>query len=86
MEPKEAGSNICRNGPRSICIDHFSAHYRCVGQRSEDLRGGRQASSSLGRAYQRAVDPIELDFMAPEAERMLGKFFALFDNHMHLRT
>ena len=84
MDPTEAGSNICRDGPGSISIDHFSTRDRCVGQRSENLRRGRQASSSLGRAYKRRVDPIELSLMAPKSERLLGQFFAIFDNHMHL--
>ena len=84
MDPNESGSNIRRDGPGSISIDHFSTHDRCVGQRSENLSRGREASSSLGRGYKRGIDPIKLGLMGPKSERLLGKFFAIIDDHMHL--
>ena len=83
MDPTQASADICRDRPGSINIDHFSTRNRCVGQRSENLRRGRQASSSLGRAYKRGVDPIEFSLVAPKSEAIAGSF-AIFDNHMHV--
>jgi hypothetical protein len=39
-------------------------------------------SSSFGRGHKRGVDPIEFDLVASEAERLLGNFFPVLDDHV----